>query len=160
MTDLTRRATAVALLTFSQLAGVWRAAGTADRAAVTEVLPDLARVLTGMVTIDHTAAADATRCGNCDHLASFHAAGGCWLTINHGEPGDNLTCPCPLTTVAGMTAATIDDFNLIALAIHRAICCPTVLDRANQDDEDVAQSVLRALLAAGRLVPVAAPDGS
>ncbi len=160
MTDLTRRATATALLTFAQLANIWRTTPTVDRTAIAEVSPDLARVLTGVVAIDHTAAADPARCGNCDHLVSFHGAGGCWHTLTAAEPGTNLVCQCERSTVAGLTAAAPDDFDLIARAIHRAICCPTVVDRANQDDEDVARVVLSDLLSAGRLVPVAAPDGS
>lgn len=151
-------AATVALLTFSQLAGAWRAASTIDRAAIAEVLPPLAGVLNSMITIDRGAAVDPARCGNCDHLVTFHGAGGCWHTLTAAEPGTNLVCQCQRSTVAGVTAAAANDLDVIARAIHRAICRPTAGDKANQDDEDIARAVFSDLLRAGRLQLVDVAD--
>lgn len=36
------------------------------------------------------------RCWACDHTAEFHDEEGCWYTFEHGIPGQNPVCPCPI----------------------------------------------------------------
>lgn len=155
MTSPTRADTTPAphtLTLFAQLAGVWQAASTADRAAIGEVLPDLAAVLTTL----RTAVVDAAtmRCHTCDHLAAHHGIGGCWRTLTT-ILGVTVTCPChqPVTGPPDVTAGLDTDIPLIGWAIHAA--CGCINDHHGDElptgDDRAAHRVLGALLAAGRL---------
>lgn len=36
------------------------------------------------------------RCWGCDHTTDMHQPDGCWYTVEHGSPGQNLVCPCSI----------------------------------------------------------------
>lgn len=33
-------------------------------------------------------------CPSCWHPWTMHQPGGCWFTVQHGKPGQNMVCPC------------------------------------------------------------------
>lgn len=151
MSATTEAADAIATA-FRQLTDIWNTAPTSTRNTIADAHPQLAEHLHRISRSDLTD--DPDRCTNCDHLAAFHGAGGCWYTSTTARPGDDLVCTCPRTSVGtglqqrrGNHAGDVD-------LIRQVITAQTHIGATTAAPAAIACTVLAALTVAGRLNPV------